>query len=461
MRAGLGRAITLPRVYRDMAEVDRWRSHYGTQLTAFAERLRLDSAARCREAAEAVFTLHNFPLPQQGRDDRAPQEVYGGLLSRVAAAAYPQFAAPPPRPAGRARPRVVFASAFFRRHSIAKTHGRWVTGLDPAAFEVVAVHTGEFRDATSERLAAGCARFIHHRRHDGSLLQLLWELAPDVIIYPDLGMEPSMLLPAALRLAPLQCQGLGHPVTSGLPTIDWALSSDLMEPDDGAAHYTEQLLRLPNLSFCYELERIRTDRGTADQSARRTKGLVYVCAQNLGKILPDQDPHFAQILAAVPDSELWFLARPEADITERFRRRLLSQLAAQGVDPGRLVIHERLGQADYLALNEAADVALDAHAWSGSNSALEAIAMGLPLVTWPGRLMRSRHSAAMLQRMGIAETLADSAEAYVDIAVRLGRDADWRGAVTRRFHEQRHLLYDDEAPLRALGDFLHKAAPKG
>ena len=458
VRATFGRAIALPRVYANREEIDHWRAQYRTRLEAFSRSLRLDSSARVVAAAEAVFALHNFPLPQQGRDDHAEQAIYGDVLHRVAAARHPDLAKPLPPAPRRDRLRVAFVSAFFRQHSIVKTHGRWITGLDPDRFEVITVHTGALRDATTERLSQCCAHFLHHPRADRGLLQALRDFEADVLVYPDLGMEPAMLLPAALRLAPVQCQGLGHPVTSGLPTIDWALSSALMEPEGAQDHYSERLEALPNLSFCYERDRILRERGEADLSHLRRHRVVYICTQNLGKLLPQHDEVFARILAGVPDSELWFVARPEAAVTERFRERLLEACRGSGAAPERVVIHERMGQSDFLALNAAADVYLDGIAWSGNNTTFEAIAMGLPVVTWPGPLMRSRHSFAMLKMMGFTETVAGSADDYVGIAVRLGRDEDWRRAVVRNLREKSGAIYDDETPIRALEDFLLRVA---
>ena len=64
-------------------------------------------------------------------------------------------------------------------------------------------------------------------------------------------MDPLAGRLAAQRLAPVQCVAWGHPETTGMPTLDYFLSSDLMEPPDGEAHYTEHLVRLPNLGLCY------------------------------------------------------------------------------------------------------------------------------------------------------------------------------------------------------------------
>lgn len=454
VRALYGRAFTLPQVYTSESEIARWRAQYRRNLEALRETLRLDQPEEIEATADALFTVQNFSLPQQGLDDRAEQGIYGELLHRVASARYPDFARPhSPRPRS-GRPRIGLVTAFFRHHSMAKTHGAWATHLDPDKLEVFAVHTGPERDAMSDDIERACEHFVHHPAVGVSLLQTLRDLDLDVIIYPDLGMEPTMLLPAALRLAPIQCQGLGHPITSGLPTIDWALSSALMEPENGEIQYTERLERLPNLSFCYSLERILRQRGEADLRHLRGQRIVYLCAQNLGKLLPEHDILFARVLEAVPDSELWFLARPAAAITERFRARLSALCQDKGIQPGRIVIHDRLSPGEFLALNEAADIYLDGIGWSGCNTTFEAIAMGLPVVTLPGALMRKRHSFAMLKMMDLTETVAATPDDYVDIAVRLGLDDEWRSHIGEQMRERGLLIYDDETAIRALESFL-------
>jgi predicted O-linked N-acetylglucosamine transferase (SPINDLY family) len=454
VRAQYGRAFTLPQVYTSQSEIVRWRDQYRENLELLRDSLKLGIPEEIEATADALFSLQIFSLPQQGLDDRAEQAIYGELCHRVAAARYPEFARPLPLHLRSGRPRVGIATAFFRLHSVAKTHGAWATHLDPKKFEVFVIHTGPDRDAMSEDIERACEHFIHHPAVGVSLLQTLRNLELDLLIYPDLGMEPNMLLPAALRLAPVQCQGLGHPITSGLPTIDWALSSALMEPEGGEAHYTERLEKLPNLSFCYGRGRIEGLKGQADLRHLRRQSIVYLCTQNLGKLLPEHDVLFARILEAVPDSELWFLARPAAAITERFRERLSTLCQDRGISSERVVVHGRLSPSEFLALNRAADVYLDGIGWSGCNTTFEAIAMGLPVVTLPGDLMRKRHSFAMLKMMGITETVAASEDDYVDIAVRLGLDGAWRRHMGERMRERASLIYDDETPIRALESFL-------
>src|SRR5207237_1565690 len=102
----------------------------------------------------------------------------------------------------------------------------------------------------------------------------------DVLFYADLGMDPITYSLAFSRLAPVQCVTWGHPVTSGIPAMDYFISSDLLETEEAAEHYTERLIRLKSLAVCYPRPeppvplRPRSHFGLPDE------GTLYACPQN-------------------------------------------------------------------------------------------------------------------------------------------------------------------------------------
>jgi predicted O-linked N-acetylglucosamine transferase (SPINDLY family) len=342
-------------------------------------------------------------------------------------------------------------SHFFRHHSIAKTHGAWLTGLDRATFEVFAVHTGLERDAATDRLAADVEHFFHRPRVDEGLFAFIRNLGLDALIYPDIGMEPAYQVLAALRLAPVQCDGLGHPVTSGFDAMDIALSSQAMEPPGSAAHYTEKLVPLANLGFCYRRPEIaggtEFDRGNA--------ALVYVCPQNLSKLLPAQDELFARIAARMPQAVFWFLDNDSGVVSRQFHSRLARAFERAGAcSENRIRMLPRLEQQQFYAMYRAADVYLDSHAWSGCNTTFEALACGLPAVTWPSQMMRGRHSAAILRQAGLDEFVVDSGDGYVELAIRLGGDKAYRDHAARLVRSNAASVFDDPAPINSLAEFL-------
>ena len=127
-----------------------------------------------------------------------------------------------------------------------------MTQIDREKFQVFGYHTSAKQDAETKQASALCDRFLQGPLSIDDWRKAILNDAPDVIIYPEVGMDPVSRQLAAQRLAPVQCNSWGHPDTSGMPTLDYFLSSDLMEPPDASDHYSEKLIRLPNLSIYYD-----------------------------------------------------------------------------------------------------------------------------------------------------------------------------------------------------------------
>ena len=102
------------------------------------------------------------------------------------------------------------------------------------------------------------------------------------------------------------------------------------------------------------------------------------------------------------------------------------------------------------------DIYLDSIGWSGCNSTFEAIAHDLPIVTLPGELMRGRHSSAILTMMGMAETIASPIDEYIELAVHLGLDSEWRKQISEKIAANKHLVYRDKTCITALEYFFEK-----
>jgi predicted O-linked N-acetylglucosamine transferase (SPINDLY family) len=264
---------------------------------------------------------------------------------------------------------------------------------------------------------------------------------------------------AAQRLAAVQCASWGHPVTSGFATIDYFLSSDLMEPAGAAAHYSEQLIRLPNLSIYYEpadVPPISIDRA---ELGLRADAVVYWCSQSLPKYLPQFDGVFARIAAEVPDCQFTFIGfGGGSGVTEIFRTRLERAFHAIGLNAkNHCVFLPRLAPDRFVAAIGQCDIVLDSIGWSGCNSILESLVHNLPIVTLASEMMRGRHTAAILDMMDVRETMARTIDEYVSIAGFLGRTTAKRTELSAEIASNRHRVYRDRACIAALQTFLDRA----
>src|SRR6266403_2204989 len=147
-------------------------------------------------------------------------------------------------------------------------------------------------------------------------------------------------------------------------------------------------------------------------------------------------------------------ARQHDEVTRRIAR----VFEQAGLDPARhLVMLPRMDGASFQAVARVSDIYLDSIGWSGCNTTLEALVGGLPAVTMAGNSLRARHTYAFLKMMGLDELLASDFDSYVELAVRLARDAPWRHALRERMLERLPRLAGDMACVRALETFLERA----
>lgn len=442
----------LPRLYRDEAEIVQARAAYTAGLATLESHVCSASRRSMGQALGGINTLTNFYLAYQAQDDRALQTQYGDIVGAIVRRAFP--APSVHRKRRRERPRIAFVSYCLSLHTVLKLFIGWLERIDRTRFELVAIHLGEVSDYGTERVRRSVDHFFHLPRSWHRVASKLAELAPDAIIYPEIGMAPQTLMLGALRLAPVQCVAWGHPVTTGLREMDYFLSSELMEPPDGDAHYTERLVRLPNLSIYYNRPGPIPPRARQDLPVP-ADGILYLACQSTFKYLPQHDDIYPAIAAEVPDARFLFILDTAKVAHAIFSNRLVAAFERHGLDPARHChFMPRLDPLTYLAVNRIADVFLDSFEWSGGNTSLEALAYGVPALTCPGRFMRGRHTFAMLRRMDLLEGIAEDPADYVRKAARLGREPGLREEIRGLTVERAPRLYGDRAAIDGFARFL-------
>ncbi|MFS8783771.1 tetratricopeptide repeat protein [Synechococcus sp. R6-6] len=458
LAAALGWCVSqLPLLYASADQVSVARERYRQALQQVKgrwEHLPRDPETLERAAA-GIGSVQPFFLPYQGQNDRDLQQLYGSLVRDVMAARYPQPSVLWQRHPGRVRVGIV--SGLFRDHSVWKILTRgWVEALNRAQVALYGFHTSVIQDEVTCSLPPRFEHFVAGSRSIEEWQAAIREAQLDVLLYPEVGIDPVCAQLAALRLAPVQATAWGHPQTSGLPTIDVFLSSELMEPPDGAGHYTEQLLPLPGIGTYYIP--LEVDPAPVDWQAWGVDPdrVLYLCAQSLFKYLPQYDEVFPRIAREVGKCQFLFLrGRLSQGIRERFWQRMRRAFQAYDLAAEEyVVLLPELSPAEYAAYNALGDIYLDSLGWSGGNTTLEALPHGLPIVTLPGSLMRGRHTYAILQQMGILDTIAHNLDEYVQIASQLGLDPEWREQMGQQVKARQDRVYRDPAPIRALEEWL-------
>lgn len=288
--------------------------------------------------------------------------------------------------------RIDAASAWFRSHV-----GLWraVAPLsDPEIAEVI-------RSDRIDVLVSLAGRFDRNRP-----LVAAWRAAPVQVVMHDGG-----------------ASGMGARETNESggdeedPAIDAWITDRWLHPS-GAQAGGDRLLRLPVFYNFLELGR--------HPAAHRPdpSGVVFGSFSNPAKLSPALLLSWAKILARCPTARLVLKHRTAYGDPE-VKARISSLIGAAGGDPSRLVFAASLETADaHLERYGAIDLGLDPFPFSGATTSFEALSMGVPVLTRPGKAAIGRTTLAILGPLGLDELVCDSDEAYVERAVALARDPD-------------------------------------
>jgi len=409
-----------------------------------------------------VEMLHipSFYLAYQGRNDRSLQEGIAGLLLK----AVPSLAFTAPRcTQGRPRPeenlRIGLCSNNLRNNSVGLFYLGLVPALKAQGFEI---HLFRTPAGGSDRITQ---RYIESADHDTLLSPSLEtarrqiaDKALDILFYPDLTVHPLVNWLAFARLAPVQMTSWGHPVTSGLPQVDYYITSRLMEGENPQDHYSEQLVELSALPCCYSPPRLLSSPAERRHFRLPEKGAIYCCGHQAFKFHPDFDALLGQILRKDPTGTLVLIngwGEPNHG------RLLETRIKSANPDvAGRILMLGRMSTIQYLAMTRLSDVHLDPIWFGGGRTSFDLLSNGNIIVTWPGPFQRGRVTGACLSRMGVDECIAEDWEDYADKAVEFANNGTLRLQTREKITRNAHLIFDHPTFIEEMTAFMRQAVAR-
>lgn len=323
--------LMLPILYDTVAEIDLSRQEFTKGLSALIKNTSLATVDQREQALKLIGTETNFCLAYQAQNDLNLQITYGEFAHKIIAANYPELCKPLPVPplTPQGKIRVGYISHYLCQHTVSGLYLGWLRSGHSEQFEIYSYSTNPKFDLVTAEYKQYSDQFEHWPhppKFDKHYLQSLGEkIRADqlhILVFLDIGMHPTMTILAGMRLAPIQCVTWGHPVTSGLPTIDYFLSSQLMEPPNAQSHYSEQLICLPKLSISFAKPLLKNPKNRANFQLDETR-VIYLCCQSLFKYLPQYDYLFPAIAQRVPQAQFVFIQKHHtAEIFPRFWGRL-------------------------------------------------------------------------------------------------------------------------------------------
>ncbi|DBA05269.1 TPA: hypothetical protein N0F65_007431 [Lagenidium giganteum] len=366
--------------------------------------------------------------------------------------------------------RVAFISSWFRDHSVGKLMLGVIQRLDRSRFHVMVYRCRHFlrgEDELSKKFRAIADSFIDLPTKIDSALELLRHERLDVVVYPELGMDAWTVFLSYHRLAPVQCVFWGHPITTGNPAIDYFISSKWFHDDDAlvvtrteseysvvrSAQYSEQLVLLNGLSTFFKrpLPLSRRLSLHIPESKR-----IYLCPQTLMKIHPAFDVVMKKLLERDTTAYIVLLYSPSQTLwKEKLQHRFRSSIGRSNYR--RILFFSTMPYSDFMGLLGTAAVILDPFPFGGGVTTLDALALGIPVVTLPSAQTVVQLAAGFYRYMNVTDCIANTTDDYVALAHALATDETLRARVQARIRGQHERLYDDPQTIVDWNSFLAAA----
>lgn len=315
------------------------------------------------------------------------------------------------------RLRIGYISPDFRDHVVGRNLRPLFLHHDRSRFEIICYSgviqpdglTDEFRrHADQWRSSAGIG--------DADLARMIRSDRIEVLVDLTQHMAGNRLPLFARKPAPVQVSFAGYPAGTGLETIESRITDRHLERGrpSNAEEKIEHLYFLDSF-WCYDPCGFEMEFNPLPALSRA--GITFGCLNNFCKVNEPLLQLWVRVLSQVVDSRILILSH-QGD----HRERVFDIFAKSGIDRQRVEFAEPRKREDYLALFHSVDVLLDTYPYNGHTTSLDALWMGVPVVTLAGEMPVSRAGLSQLTNLGLPEFVSHTHDDYVQTAVRLAHD---------------------------------------
>jgi len=380
-------------------------------------------AADLPNGAEAydsyLFALHLHPdyTPKRILDEH---KKWATRFSPPLAASHSSLPKDSPRSKDPTRPlRIGYVSPDFRHHVVAHNILPLFQIHDRSQFQIYCYsNTPRHDDLTATFRSLSTWRDINHLPDD-AVARLIASDDIDILVDLALHTTGNRLGVFALKPAPLQATFAGYPSTTGLQSIDYRLTDPHLDPPDPPDKhdyfYTEQSLRLPHTFWCYTPN--PQDPPVNPLPSLTNNHITFGYLGAFSKINAPILKLWTQVMNSLPNSRLILMSRPGSP-----RTRTLSHFATHNISPSRIQFVDYQPRSQYLSTYHRIDIVLDTHPYNGHTTNLDALYMGVPVVSLHSPSAVSRAALSQLTNFNLQALSTDNPTQFLHIANSLASD---------------------------------------
>ncbi len=401
--------LKLSAIMKDSKQIDIERKTYKQEL----EKIKNNKDIYFK--SNQIFDTNMFYLAYQNRlDDKMILEELSRTISKIKGILFEGFSKIDyiKNSSKRTNLKVGICSECFRKnHTIGKLYIKVLLDLLKTNVDIIIyVPTSASSNSGLELIENSFKRVIILPTSIPIAGEIISSEKLDLLFYPDIGMSNFTYLLALSRLALVQVTSLGHPNTSGIKNIDYFITNDTV-PHHPTSSYTERLIKFSRLPFNYPTPKINESKLTSKIILNSDNNFIIGLTQSPFKLHPDFDQVLESILSEIKNAYLILLKDKQEYNTRNLKNRWKgkSNLLLE-----RSIFLDKMSKDDFINTTKNCHIMLDPFYFGSGNTFYEAMAFGIPFITYPFS-QRGSLVASGYKQMGVKNPpIAESPEDYIN-----------------------------------------------
>ncbi len=319
------------------------------------------------------------------------------------------------------RLRIGFVSGDFRTHAVGHFLENILLQLTLRKVELFAYITYPLFDDLSARIKPFFSDWkVLRGLSDDMAAKLIHEDGVHILI--DLsGHTAHNRLPIfSYKPAPVQVSWLGYFATTGLDEIDYIVGDPYVTPYENQIFFTEKIWQLPETRWCFTPPDYNIICGSLP--ALHLNYITFGCFNNYTKLNDTVISLWAKILNHINNSRLYLKASQFGDQT--VREEVIQRFLALGIDAKRITLEGFDSRRKYFLAYQHVDIALDPFPFTGGTTTIEALWMGVPVLTLEGDSLVSRQATGILMNADLSDWVANNQDEYLTKAISFTKNLD-------------------------------------
>lgn len=316
------------------------------------------------------------------------------------------------------RLRLGYISSDFRDHVVGRFIGPVLENHDSNRFDIFCYSASPIADGTTGRLSGLVPNWqTVDSMSDLELAQRIRQDGIDILVDLSGHSAGNRLLALASKPAPVQLTWMGYLGTSGMSAMDYKCTDLIADPVGAEDYYQEDLMRLGNSQWCFDMGYVAGGDPSARFAAQAAHDGSIIRLGCMARFMKISDACLQTWIGALmsdPRFRLEIIDAPDHPRREWMQKEF--QMAGLG---DRVTFHRTLRSEQYWLKFASLDIALDPFPYNGATTTIDALAMGVPVVTLAGVCGASRSGASILSEVGMSELVSSSSEEYIDAIRRL------------------------------------------